>query len=251
MSTVTRAIVQAAVLAGMSIGANQAYAACTFGAPGESSLQGTFDALLGTAAPEAATACVPDGADAAWTTTGSVASAQIIIELAGNAQSNTFGVYDLGNPGNQLMVFDGSAGPSAQATLQLKETIDGWTVRVLGPHTSGWTSMAVSTSAFGFYLGTATQGTFFSDTALNADGIDHMYAYAGTGAPFLSGPFAGDLFSVNDYILAWEDLAGGGDRDYQDFVALVTDVTPVPLPTALWLLASGLISLAGVARRRA
>jgi hypothetical protein len=76
-----------------------------------------------------------------------------------------------------------------------------------------------------------------------------MYAYQGTG----TGDLNGDVFDTNAFILAWEDLAGGGDRDYQDFVAVVQDMkpSPVPLPTAIWLLASGLVGLTGVARRRA
>ena len=61
----------------------------------------------------------------------------------------------------------------------------------------------------------------------------------------------GELFTPQDFILAWEDLFGGGDRDYQDFVVVVQDIRPVPLPPAVWLLASSLIGLAGVARRRA
>jgi hypothetical protein len=250
-------MVRAAIAAGLALGASQAYAVCTFGGSGESSLQSSFNTLLGSGALDAANSCVDDGSDVAWTTVGTTASTTILIELAGNASSNTFGIYDLNDPSRRLSVFEGNDAASAFASLRLAQLANGsWRVSVREQNNpddpSGWTAMTIATSAFGFYLGTATQGTFFSNTALNTDGLDHLYSYAGTNTEFLSGPLAGEVFASQDYILAWEDLrAPGGDRDYQDFVAIVQDVTPVPLPTAIWLLASGLIGLAGVARRRA
>src|SRR5262245_15551236 len=243
-----------AVVVVLGTAAGQASAACTFGTSGEPSLQGTFNTMLGAGAPSALAACVPDGSDAAWTTVGSVGTIDIVVELAGNAGSNTFGVYDLSDPTRRLTVFEGNDGTNATATLRLRETATGWVVRVQEfnnpDDTTAWVSMSLNSPVFGFYLGTLNQGTFFSTTAHNADGVDHLYAYGGTNSPFLTGPLAGEIFGANDYLLAWEDLAGGGDRDYQDFVAALTDMTPVPLPTALWLLGSGLIGLAGVARRR-
>lgn len=249
-------MVQAAIAAGLALAASQAHAVCTFGGSGESPLQGSFDTLLGSGVLDAETACVDDGSDVAWSTVGTTAATTILIELAGNAASNTFGIYDLNDPSRRLSVFEGNDTASSSANLRLAQLADGsWRVSVREQNNSddpsGWTAMTLATSAFGFYLGTAAQGTFFSDTTLNTDGLDHLYAYEGTGTEFLSGPLEGEVFALQDYILAWEDLrAPGGDRDYQDFVAIVQDVTPVPLPTAVWLLASGLIGLAGVARRR-
>jgi hypothetical protein len=257
MSRIRNALLRTAVVAGIACGAQQAQAVCTFGGSGEPTLQASFDSLLGSGAPNAVNDCLDDGNDAAWSTVGTTGSASILIELAGNARSNAFGVYDLNDPSRRLSIFEGNDAVSSFATLRLASLATGeWRLSVREENNpgdpTGWTHMTVATPAFGFYLATRSQGTFFSNTALNTDGQDHMYAYAGTDAQFLSGPLAGEVFGLQDYILAWEDLlASSSDRDYQDFVAIVQDVTPVPLPTAVWLFASGLIGLAGVARRGA
>lgn len=238
-------------LAALGLAAAQANALCTFGGSGEPSLQGSFNTMLGANTLSATTACLDDGNDAAWSTVGSIGQIDILLELAGNASTNVFGVYDLNNPNARLSIFDGADTSGDQAILRLRQTVNGWRVSVQEVGTTTWTHQFISTSSFGFYLSVQGQGTFFSRTTDNADGVDHMYAYQGTGTPFLTGELAGEFFSRQDYILAWEDLAGGGDRDYQDFVAIVQDIKPVPLPTAAWLLISGLVGLAGVSRRSA
>jgi hypothetical protein len=68
---------------------------------------------------------------------------------------------------------------------------------------------------------------------------DHMVSWLITG-----GEYAGD------YVIAWEDLKKLGDRDYNDLVIRVSGVSPVPVPAALWLFGTGLLSFAAVARRR-
>lgn len=244
-------ILRCALLAALGLAASQANALCTFGGSGEPTLQGSFDTLLGANTLSASNACVDDGNDAAWTTVGSIGQIDIVLELAGNASTTTFGVYDLNDPSARLSVFDGADSVGDQAILRLRQTVDGWRLSVQQLGDGGWTHQVISTSAFGFYLSVQGQGTFYSQTARNADGVDHMYAYQGTGTPFLSGPLSGEVFTASDYILAWEDLAGGGDRDYQDFVAVVQDISPVPLPTPVLLLISGLVGLAGVSRRTA
>jgi hypothetical protein len=238
-------------LAALGLAATQANALCTFGGSGESSLQGSFNSMLGANTLSATTSCVDDGDDAAWSTVGSIGQIDILLELAGNASTNVFGVYDLNNPNARLSVFDGADTVGDQAVLRLRQTVNGWRVSVQEVGASGWSHQFISTSAFGFYLSVQGEGTFYSQTSRNADGVDHLYAYQGTDTPFLTGPLQGEFFSRQDYILAWEDLLGGGDGDYQDFVAVVQDITPVPLPPAVVLLISGLVGLAGVSRRTA
>jgi hypothetical protein len=53
---------------------------------------------------------------------------------------------------------------------------------------------------------------------------------------------------VRRYVIAWEDLNGGGDRDFNDLVVEVS-VAPVPIPAAILLLGSGLVGLAGIRKK--
>ena len=89
-----------------------------------------------------------------------------------------------------------------------------------------------------------------SDTSLNGDGLDHMYAYQGVGDTIQIGLFAPGVWGPNEYILAFEDLlgpcspAGGADCDYTDFVVIVESVTPqVPEPVSLAMVGTGLLML--------
>ena len=173
----------------LAVVGGQAHALCTFGNTGEPSLQTSFDALLGPAALNAQSACVAEGRDAAWTTVGSIGQIDIVLELAGNAQSNVFGVYDLNDPTRRLSVFEGNDSVNSEATLRLRLMGNGtWRISVLETNnpddTSDWTHLGLTTSSFGFYLATASQGTFYSQTSRNADGVDHLYAYRGNGAAF-------------------------------------------------------------------
>jgi hypothetical protein len=255
MSKLNTALLRAAVVAGLALAATtQAQAACTFGGSGEPSLQSTVNTMLSGGAPNVATECVTDGNDAGWRTVGSTGSIAVQVELAGNAGSNEFGIYDL-STGETRRIFEGNDGAGAGAPTVLAPLGSGqWRVRFREDGERTWTALNLSTSAFGFYLHSTAQGAnFYSDTDRNADHADHLYAYQGNNlSTFAGGDYVGEIFGLDDYILAWDDLlAPGGDRDFQDFVAVVRDITPVPLPTAAWLLVSGLIGLTGVARRRA
>ncbi len=123
-------VLQLTMLAALGLAAAQANASCAFGGSGEPSLQGSFNTMLGANTLSATNACLNDGNDAAWTTVGSIGQIDIVLELAGNASTNTFGVYDLNNPSTRLSVFDGSDGAGDQAILRLRQTVDGWRVSV-------------------------------------------------------------------------------------------------------------------------
>ena len=78
----------------------------------------------------------------------------------------------------------------------------------------------------------------------NSDLLDHMVTW------LISGNEDRPNNVVGNYVLAWEDLPGGGDRDFND-VVVEASVAPVPIPAAVWLFGSGLLGLIGIARRKA
>ena len=190
--------------------------------------------------------------DEYWMLTGNgAASATMIIELAGFANENTFGVYN----GDELVeLFSGDQVAGDQAFLSIKLDGSVWVnnIDTLVDFTGG--------NNFGFYLDSSANtggGLFFSDTDMNIDTYDHMFAYQGNDSDVvqLPGLFPG-LWTDNEFIIAFEDLYGSGvdgtasDWDYTDFVVMVESIQPVPEPATMLLFGSGLIGLAAFGRRK-
>ncbi|MDX1801230.1 MAG: DUF4114 domain-containing protein [Marinobacter sp.] len=107
---------------------------------------------------------------------------------------------------------------------------------VLNEGDIGWHSISAAPDPFVFFLDTNQGHQWFSSNSLNSDGQDHMLAFQYAD-------------NSDNYILFWDDQNGGGDRDFNDFVARVTMVTPVPEPGAFALLGLGLVGL-GLSRRK-
>ena len=167
----------------------------------ETSLQSILDArVTGTSIDVNANQV---NSDSYWTAETNPA-AYLVIELAGYAADNAFGLYEAGTPSNKLQVFAGSdSGMTGKVTVVVP----------------------VSWTAFGFYMENTSAGfTWYSDAALNAGGgLDHFVAFQGAAGATLSGA----SFDANDFVLAIEDL-NLGDQDYNDMVVLVQNVKPVP-----------------------
>ncbi len=231
-------------------------ATCVTGSSSETSLQGVLDAItvVGPSSVDTLTDCVPDSSDSNWSVSGNSGSTStLIIELAGNASTNSFGVYDTTNSANKVLLFTGGASAGAQVTMSIMA--DGSVYKNMYGVGTYDTGINFAGNSFGFYLATANNGTFFSETALNMDAVDHMLAYQGTGSDKvqLPGLIAG-TWLTSEYVLAWEDVkaSSGADFDFNDFVVMVGSVEPtsVPVPAAVWLFGSGLLGLVGIARRK-
>jgi len=185
---------------------------------------------------------ISDDFDSYWKQTGSGgSSATMIIELAGYKNDTTMGIYD---GVNTVQLFSGAQGAGDQAHLSIKS--DGRVFVNLA-----YTGVDFDSNHFGFYI-TTPNDTFYSDTALNEDNFDHMVAFQGndTQDVKLHPDLNAGLWTDNEFILAFEDKLGGGDKDYQDLVLMVESVEPVPEPTTLILFGSGLLGLCAYARKR-
>lgn len=78
-------------------------------------------------------------------------------------------------------------------------------------------------------LSPGTVGPWYSDKSMNSDGVNHVY----------STDFAGDSTIPGGTYVAFEDLRGGGDFNYNDLSFVFTNVstsTSVPTPSPLTLL---------------
>lgn len=210
-------------------------------------LQRLLDKHEGPGVLSAARDSLPDGSDSLWSVLPG-ASTTLLFEFGSNAPYSVFGVYDSTSPGFRLPLFYGYAGSGATSALSVEQLGTGG-FRFTTTSNGISESALFGSSVFGFYLRTPTN-VFFSDTALNTDRTDHLRAFR-SNQPGMDEDF---VFPEGSYLLAWEDLLNGGDRDFQDLLIGVSGFSPVhaapvPLPAGVLLFGSGLLGLFGLRRK--
>jgi hypothetical protein len=159
-------------------------------------------------------------------------NAVMLLEVAGHAPLNTFGIFQEGQAGiTYTQIFAGGDSSTVNNTK----------------------SLSIPGGQFGFYL--EFQGTYFYSVASkNAGGYDQLVTYQGPFGGVTT--VGGQLWNQNSYLLAWEDLPyANSDKDYNDMVLMIRvqdrpDDRKVPDngSTAL-LIGFGLLTLVGMRRK--
>lgn len=93
-----------------------------------------------------------------------------------------------------------------------------------------------------FYTGPASR---------NSDNVAHAMVWTRTAYETEFGALDPTAFPPEyDFVIGFEDILGGGDRDYNDAIFAVRGTTVLPEPVTMTLLATGLAGMAGAGIRR-
>ena len=181
--------------------------------------------------------------DPYWTIGATDSSSSILVATwTANYNSATFGVFDPNDPMNRLNLLGAGSqfGPNTDGTTgYLKyRSASGTFASYYTDSNSVQHDLQTADfggDVFGYFL-TIGGNTYYSDPTLNG-GSDRMIGYEGSAA---------GKGLLNEYLFGWED---GTDNDYQDYVATVESIRPVPEPSSIAMFGVGLLMIGFAARR--
>ncbi len=162
----------------------------------------------------------------------------IMMEDAGFANTNSFGVFDAGDPSRRIEIFAGNKKAGAGESLFIdSDAGKAW----LKPNKKYDFS-----GTFGFYIDSSKKaprgGVYYSDAAVNSGpdaDVQHVLVFDVRDEH----PLGGGV----DIVLGMEDLSvsdGGYDGDFNDMVVSVnvpSGVNPVPEPATLAIFGIGML----------
>lgn len=142
--------------------------------------------------------------------------------------------------GNPELIFPNASSPvSSYATISQSGTRSASEPLMPGDFVDLGKIQAGTQLDFFLISGGATGGStvFSTKASANADGLRHVVAYTAKDSPYL--------------LLAFEDMPGGGDKDYNDvMIAIKGTLTTAPEPSTFFILGSFLLPVIYLGRQK-
>lgn len=184
------------------------------------------------------------------------ATATYIITSSWAAGDFSFGLYEVGNTDNKLILFDTSmayGNPGDSTQIYLDYTGDFMKSYYFPNGSYIEIDTAEYMNQLGFYGDPVEYGIYYSESDENPGQYDRFLTYLAKGDlvdPDIDGKYLND--AGHWYVAAelWDP--SGYDPttgDYTDIVVQMESVTPVPEPATMFLFGSGLFGLAALKRK--